>query len=75
MTTLAVLDETTFGDLNGPLLFWGPAASNLPEATFTREEEALLRRLRNKLANAGSFDAADACTALLPELFTAAASR
>ncbi len=65
-------EETVFGDLNGPLLFWGPAAASLPQATFTPEEEALLRRLRDKLASAGSYDAADACTALLPEPITAA---
>ncbi len=72
MAGLTILDETTFGDMNGPLMFWGPAATSLPEATFSPEEEALLRRLRNKLARAGSHDAADACTALLPELITAA---
>ena len=47
--TLLPSDELVFGDMNGPLVYWGPVTAS-PAATFTAAEKVLLRQLRARLA-------------------------
>ncbi len=47
--TLLRTDEPVFGDMNGPLTYWGPVTAS-PAATFTAAEKVLLRQVRARLA-------------------------
>ncbi len=46
MTTTS---ETAFGDLNGPLMYWGPSLSARTESRLTIAEQDMLLRLRARL--------------------------
>jgi hypothetical protein len=63
MMPAATIDETVFGDMNGPLAYWGPVTAS-PAALLSPAEKDLLRQLRARLA-AASTDLTDALTTLL----------
>lgn len=65
MTGLSTAEETTFGDLNGPLNYWGPAASDPRLAAFSQAEQALLLRLRRQFESSSRQDLVEICDALL----------
>ncbi|MHB8573829.1 MAG: hypothetical protein ACYDCQ_00715 [Dehalococcoidia bacterium] len=65
MTGTAARQEPMFGDLNGPLAYWGPAAELMPAAMFSPEEQALLLRLRRRIETTGRTEMTDAFDALL----------
>ena len=58
------IDETVFGDMNGPLAYWGPVTAS-PAALLSPAEKDLLRRLRARLAAAPSPELTSALTTLL----------
>ena len=64
MHVLPTVDETVFGDMNGPVLYWGPATAS-PAALFSPAEKALLVRLRTRLAQDRAEMLADALTTLI----------
>ena len=69
MHTLPTVDETVFRDMNGPVLYWGPATAS-PAALFSPVEKALLVRLRARLAQ----DRAESLTDVLTTLIDAPAT-
>ena len=48
MGTLLATDETVFGDMNGPLAYWGPVTAS-PTTMLSPAEKALLLKLRTRL--------------------------
>ena len=48
MNAVPTTDETVFGDMNGPLVYWGPVTSS-PAALLSPAEKALLLKLRTRL--------------------------
>ena len=60
----ATMDETVFGDMNGPLAYWGPVSAS-PGALLSPTEKDLLRQLRTRLATAPSPELTSALTTLL----------
>lgn len=49
MAEAYVQDEIEFGDMNGPLVYWGPSAVIRPHPVLSIEEQLLLLRLRDRL--------------------------
>jgi len=45
-------DEQPFGDMNGPLAYWGPDARAPRAATLSLAEQCVLLRLRDRLERA-----------------------
>ena len=62
--TMPITDALPFGDMNGPLAYWGPVSAS-PGALLSPTEKDLLRQLRDRLAAAASTDLTDALTTLL----------
>ena len=61
---LPVEDETVFGDMHGPVLYWGPATAS-PVALLSPVEKALLVRLRARLAQERAESLTNALTTLI----------
>lgn len=46
MMRLSVPDGSAFGDMNGPLTYWGPSDVSRGQSPLTRSEDVALRKLR-----------------------------
>ena len=64
MNTLPQTDEIVFGDMNGPIAYWGPVTAS-PAALLSPAEQSLLLKLRARLARERSDALTDAVTSLL----------
>lgn len=64
MQAAATRGEMSFGDMNGPLTYWGPVTAS-PLALLSPAEKDLLRQLRARLQTAPSTDLTAALTTLL----------
>jgi|RhiMetdeSRZDD1v2_1073273.scaffolds.fasta_scaffold738786_1 hypothetical protein len=67
MAVTLVEDEIEFGDMNGPLAYWGPSTALRPHPVLSIAEQALLLRLRDRLEGRvpGTVSLAQALDALL----------
>jgi hypothetical protein len=64
MQAITISDESVFGDMNGPLAYWGPVTAS-PAALLSPAEKDLLRQLRARLAAAPATELTSALTTLL----------
>ncbi len=71
MAATMVNDALMIEDMNGPLIYWGPAAP-VRGTGLTVSEQSLLSRLRDRLEQSGTVRLADLLNELLDEMPAAA---
>ncbi len=57
-------EELEFGDMNGPIAYWGPVTAS-PTAGLTATERALLLKLAARLERGPAADLSETLTTLL----------